>query len=102
MKKVNREKNWEKRIKPRKPYTGHIFFATKNGVNEGRLKNYSRYGLFIETEVRLAVGEIITIALPYLNRKHTKYRGQIIWCNDEGFGIELFRKRNARSLKITK
>jgi hypothetical protein len=48
------------------------------------------------------VGEIITIALPYLNGKNTKCRGQVIWRNREGFGIELFKRRSAMALKVIK
>ena len=102
MKILNSQKNIDKRMKLRKPYPSHIFFSTKRGLAEGRLKNYSRSGLFIESEVSVTVGEIITIALPYLNGKHTKCRGQIIWRNKEGFGIELFKKRSAMTLKIIK
>ena len=102
MKILNSQKNIDKRTKLRKPYPSHIFFSTKSGFAEGRLKNYSRSGLFIESEVSVTVGEIITIALPYLNGKHTKCRGQIMWCNKEGFGIELFKKRSAKTLKIIK
>jgi len=98
----NIQKENDKRIKPRKLYSGHILFVTKNGFYEGRLKNYSRSGLFIETKASLSVGEIITIALPYQNHSHAKCKGQIIWCNKEGFGVELFKKRNAAYLKIIK
>lgn len=102
MKILNSKKNIDKRMKLRKPYSGHIFFSAKNGFTEGRLKNYSRSGLFIESTASVSVGEIITIALPYLNGKHTKCRGQIIWRNKEGFGIELFKRRSAMTLKIIK
>ena len=84
----------ENRIKERKPYSGHIFFATKNGFHEGRLENFSPSGLFIKTNTPLSIGEIITIALPYLKSKQAKYQGQVLWGNHEGFGIELFKKRN--------
>ena len=83
----------EKRIKRRKPYKGTIFFAQKNGFYEGRLKNYSQSGLFIETNAPLSIGDIIIIALPYVNDKQKKYRGQILWRNHKGFGIEFFKKR---------
>ena len=102
MKILNSRKNIDKRMKLRQPYSGHIFFSVKNRFAEGRLKDYSRSGLFIESEVSVSVGDIITIALPYLNGKHTKCRGQIMWCNKEGFGIELFKKRSAKTLKIIK
>ena len=91
---VNRKQSFEKRIKGRKPYSGHIFFTAKNGFNEGSLKNYSASGLFIKTKASLSVGEIIIIALPYLNAKQAKYQGQVLWSNREGVGIELFKKRN--------
>ena len=102
MKILNSKKNIDERMRLRKPYSGHIFFSTKSGFAEGRLKDYSRSGLFIESNVSVSVGEIITIALPYLNGKHTKCRGQIIWRNEQGFGIELFKKRSAMTFKVIK
>ena len=92
----------DKRTKPRRPFSGNIFFTTEKGFNEGRLKNFSRHGLFIETTENLLVGEIITIALPHLNGKDIKCKGQIIWRNKQGCGIELFRKRRNINLRIIK
>jgi len=40
------------------------------------------------------VGEIITMALPFLSGKKVKCKGQIMRCTHEGFGIELFRDRS--------
>src|SRR5210317_621490 len=91
---ANGKYSFEKRIKERKPYAGHIFFAAKNGFHEGSLKNYSPSGLFIKTRASLSIGEIITIALPYLNTKQAKYQGQVLWSSHEGVGVELFKKRN--------
>jgi hypothetical protein len=84
----------EKRIEPRKAYSGSIFFASKDGFHEGRLKNYSQGGLFIATRDLLPVGEMLTIALPYLDNNAQKRNGQIMWRCKEGFGVELFRERN--------
>jgi flagellar basal body L-ring protein FlgH len=92
----------DKRINQRKPYSGHILFAAKNGFNEGRLKDYSRSGLFIITKARLSVGEIITIAIPFVDNKDIKVRGQILRRNKDGFGIELFKNRSAENTKIMK
>ena len=64
-----KKSNMDKRINQRKPYSGDIFFVGKNGFNEGWLKDFSRSGLFIFTKARLSVGEIITIALPFLKNK---------------------------------
>jgi PilZ domain len=88
------KKNLEKRIKMRKPYSGHIFFTTKKGFHEGKLKNFSPSGLFIRTKASLSIGEIITIALPFSKANQAKYQGQVLWSNRDGVGIELFKKRN--------
>jgi hypothetical protein len=99
---VNNEIGSEKRIAPRKPYSGSIFFTSEDGLNEGRLKNFSKYGLYIETKAWLSVGEIITVALPHLNSKGIKCKGQIMWRNSQGCGVELFRKRNRFNFRIIK
>lgn len=87
-------KRIEKRSEARQPYSGHIFFSTQNGFYEGQLKNFSQHGLFIATKTPLSLGEIITAALPYLDITAGKCQGQIMWRNKEGFGVELFRRRN--------
>ena len=99
---INGKSKMNKRIYQRKPYSGHIFYVAKNGFNEGRLKDFSHYGLFIITKVRLPVGEVIAIALPYLKNKNIKVRGQILRRTKEGFGIELFRNRGLVDGKIVK
>jgi hypothetical protein len=92
----------DERINQRKSYSGHILFVAKNGFNEGTLKDFSRSGLFIITKARLSVGEIITIAIPFVDNKDIKVRGQILWRNKDGFGIEFFKNRRAVNTKIIK
>jgi hypothetical protein len=99
---INKQIGSEKRTEPRRPYSGNIFFTSKNGLNEGKLKNFSRSGMFIETKAGLSVGEIITVALPHLKNKNIKCKGQIMWHNGQGCGIELFRKRSLFNLRIIK
>ena len=92
----------DKRINPRKSYSGHIFFTAKNGFNEGSLRDFSRSGLFINSKARLSVGEVITMALPFLSGKKVKCKGQIMRNTIEGFGIELFRDRSFAKTIIKK
>ena len=96
------KKGVEKRTEPRILYSGHIFFTTKNGLYEGELKNYSKNGLFIKTKEDIAIGEIITVALPYVEDKEIKCQAQILWRNTEGYGVELVRKSNDENLKLLK
>ena len=99
---ADKNNNMIKRINQRKPYSGHIFFVSKNGFNEGWLKDFSRSGLFIITKASLSIGEIITIAIPFLKNKKVKCKGQILRRTKEGFGIELFGNRSVINLKIIK
>lgn len=100
MQSLLKKENSEKRIEQRKHYSGPIFFATHNRLYEGELKNFSHYGLFIRTKAFLAEGEMITIALPYLDNKAGKCKGQIMWRSKDGFGVELLRKRSVMNLRI--
>jgi len=99
---ADKKSNTDQRINQRRPYSGDIFFVSKNGFNEGRLKDYSKSGLFIITKARLSVGEIITVAIPYANDKRIKCKGQIMRRDRDGFGIDLFRNRSVVNLKIIK
>jgi PilZ domain len=96
------KKAFDKRNEPRIPYSGHIFFAAKSGFFEGELTNYSKHGLFIRTKEDLTLGEIITVALPYVENKQVKFQAQILWRNNEGYGLELLRKRDDTSLQFRK
>ena len=95
-----RKSNMDLRTDERRPYSGHIFFAANDGINEGRLKDYSRSGLFIITKARLSIGDIITVAIPYANDKMIRCRGRILRQDKDGFGIELIRKRSKTNLRI--
>jgi hypothetical protein len=90
------------RINQRKAYSGHIFFVAKNGFNEGRLKDFSRSGLFINSKAHLSVGDIVTMALPFLRGNKVKCKGQVMRRTKEGVGIELFRNRSFANVIIRK
>ena len=92
----------DKRSATRIPYSGPLIFTTKNGLCEGELKNYSKYGLFIKTQEVLTLGDFITVALPYVEDEQIKFQAQILWRNSEGYGVELVRKRNDNNLQFAK
>ena len=100
---IAKQKNYmDQRVDERRPYSGNIFFVAKDGFNEGRLKDYSRSGLFIITKTRLSIGEIITITIPYANDKQIMCRGRILRKDKDGYGIELIRKPSKANLRIIK
>jgi hypothetical protein len=64
------------------------------------LKDYSRDGLFVETRTPVSVGEVITIALPYVNSEKIICKGQISWRDEQTIGIELLRGSGPTNLKL--
>jgi Tfp pilus assembly protein PilZ len=56
----------------------------------GSTKNISASGVFIATEEKLEVGQVIKLDLPMKN-KTAKIIGQVAWLNEEGFGLK-FKK----------
>jgi hypothetical protein len=87
-------KSFEKRKAPRQKYSGHILFATMEGLYEGELENFSRSGLFIKTRNPLPKGEIATFAIPYSRNINCKRQGVVVWCNEKGFGVNLLDEGN--------
>ena len=64
-------------------------FSIQNGIFEGSIKNISSSGVFIISKKTFEVEQILTLALPVKNKKIAKIESQIVWTNDEGFGIKL-------------
>ena len=95
-------KTFEKRNHPRTAYAGPIFFATKDRLYEGELKNFSRFGLGIRTSEPPPIDEIITVALPFSDSRQGKFMGQIVWSGNGQFGVELFKKRTGPQLRVIK
>jgi len=92
---VKMEKD-ERRKAPRYMFSRYIFYATENSFHEGELKDYSHSGLFIKTSYPLPVGEVVTVALPYSDDLNDKRKAQVVWRNDEGFGVEFFKNIDDR------
>ena len=95
MKALKIDKNFERRIEKRHASSEEIFFATPRRLYEGQLKDYGRNGLFIKSKKILPVGEMITVVDPHPDGGNIKRKGQILWRNKEGFGVELCRRRKA-------
>jgi hypothetical protein len=72
----------------RKPYDRFTLCMNQSGIFEGSIKNISSSGVFLMAKSTLEVGQILTLVLPFKNGKDVKVKGQIVWTNDEGFGIK--------------
>ena len=82
----------ERRGDVRTPYSDTIYFANKRQIYEGELKNLSLCGLYIKTNEFFNKGEMIIVVIPCPDTQNAAYKGQIIWIDEEGFGVKLKRK----------
>jgi Tfp pilus assembly protein PilZ len=80
----------DSRRHPRKSFFRTVQFGNHKGIFKGSTKNISASGVFIATEEKLEVGQVIKLDLPMKN-KTAKIIGQVAWLNEEGFGLK-FKK----------
>jgi Tfp pilus assembly protein PilZ len=84
------KKEKDLRKNPRKPFFRTVQIGTNKGVFKGRTKNISSSGVFISSEAKLELGQVLKMHLSFKG-KPLKISGQIVWLNDEGFGLK-FKK----------
>ena len=85
------KKSKELRRHPRKPLSQTVRFSTNKGLFKGITKNISASGAFIVTEENLDVGQLLKLNLYLKNGNITEIIGQVVWINEEGFGLK-FKK----------
>lgn len=100
MQQPNRKNDLDRRKDPRYPFSRYVFFATRNRLFEGDLVNYSRSGLHIQSPDIPPLGEVVTVALPYSESSNDKRKGQVVWRNEEGFGVEFFKDPRKRKMRL--
>jgi hypothetical protein len=83
----------ELREHPRKSYHKSIRFISDHGIHEGETRNVSLSGVSITTDEILEVGQTLKLNLPLNKGKKAKIIGQIVWINDEGFGLQFKKVR---------
>jgi phosphopantetheinyl transferase (holo-ACP synthase) len=78
-----------KRRYPRKFCSASSFFATRYGVHECFIKNLGNKGAFIETDLFLPEGNVVTVAVPSgVEKSSLKLKGKVVWTDQYGFGVE--------------
>ena len=78
-----------KRKYPRKFCSVSSFFATRYGIHECFIKNLGNKGAFIETDLFLPEGNVVTLAVPSVKKNSgIKLKGKVIWTDQYGFGVE--------------
>jgi hypothetical protein len=83
----------ESRNHPRRPFSRPLRFGTQKDIYNGSTKNISASGVFIATNEKLEVGQLLKLNLPLKKGKMVGTVGQIVWINDEGFGLKFIKKK---------
>jgi Tfp pilus assembly protein PilZ len=84
----------DQRRHQRRPYSKIISFSIQGRSYKGVTNNISPCGVFMETKNSFPVGERLTVAIPLKGGKEAKYNGQIVWTNNEGFGVRFMNRIN--------
>jgi hypothetical protein len=87
----------ESRNHPRRPFFRPLRFGTQKEIYNGSTKNISASGVFIATNEKLEVGQLLKLNLPLKKGKMVRTVGQIIWINDEGFGLKFIEIKNEKT-----
>ena len=94
----------EQRMHYRKSVGRSTFFATKNQLYEGFVRNISLGGLFIESADALLPGDVVTLAIPCNTNdqgvklkppykdEDLKVQCEVIWRDPAGFGLRFMKE----------
>ena len=74
---------------PRRPYRKTVLFTSQNQYYEGITNNISKGGVFIETNDKLSVGQIIRLVIPGTKiDKGVMLKGEVIHVKQRGVGVK--------------
>ena len=83
----------ESRNHPRRPFSRSLRFGIEKDIYTGSTKNISASGVFIATKEKLKVGQLLHLNLPLKKGEMAGTIGQIVWINDEGFGLKFLKAK---------
>ena len=78
---------------PRRVFSRPLRFDVAENVYDGSTKNISASGVFIATDQKMEIGQVIKLNLPLKKGKMVRARGEIIWVNNEGFGLKFIKEK---------
>ena len=85
----------EQRKHTRYPYNKSINYFAQNKRFEGVIKNICRSGAFIQSGHRFAVGDKLSMVLPFVKKQDgAMVKGEVIWTDKQGFGVKFKKTKN--------
>jgi hypothetical protein len=88
----------ELRKNARRQFCKSVFILLVNDYYQGRSKNLSRSGIFIETTLRISVGQSIKLVIPGTKiDKGVMLKGRVVHKNQDGIGIRFTKLIKAKT-----
>jgi len=86
---LRRSRNQQTRRYARTPCSEDTYFAANRQLFEGRIKNLSAGGTYIQSKTQFLVGQDVVVAGPFAeDRSEIKRRGKIVRLDARGFAVE--------------
>ena len=86
---LRRAQNQQTRRYARTPCSEDTYFAANRQLFEGRIKNLSAGGTYIQSKTQFFVGQDIVVAGPFADdQSEMKRRGKIVRLDANGFAVE--------------
>jgi hypothetical protein len=89
----NKREGIEERKYPRRPSSNSVHYAANNQILKGTSENISISGILIKTKNKLSVGQTVILSLPSKTKKRFQIKGEVVWSDEEGFGVKFVRKK---------
>ena len=85
---LRRSQNKQARLHPRKQCSEDTYFAANRRLFEGRIKNLSAGGTYIQSQAQFFVGQDVVVAGPFADdQSEMKRRGKIVRLDPNGFAV---------------
>jgi hypothetical protein len=85
---IERQRN-TRRKNPRRAYTENVDYTDGQKFFRDVAKNISEGGIMIATSRSFAVGQSLSVVIPYGNLGASfKFNGQVVWAHDDGIGVK--------------
>jgi Tfp pilus assembly protein PilZ len=82
--------NWKEneRSAPREKYIDLLHFSSKSGVHDGRARNVSASGVFIESSDKFEMGEDVQLVMTFISSPDpVRIRGTVVRITPAGIGV---------------
>jgi Tfp pilus assembly protein PilZ len=81
------------RDETRKSYSSTVAFSVEGRSYKGASEDISAGGMFIKTDDSFTVGQVITVTIPFFDKKkYARVPAEIVRVKEDGIGVKFMKK----------